>query len=192
MEPDGAKQRGDWLPCTRVQRAWGDFRDEVNLHLLRLHPALQRPRLRCHYREKVGVARPWEARGEEVRVPAEGEWEHWEEGNLPEAALPQKPVEPLFPPGAHSLEGCRDKSSLTCPPPLRDQGGKSKGRGLPSVPHDKKMPPCPLCHPHPDPQPRSSPGRPDAPTHTHLIGRETEAKVVSQQPQSQRKVRKCC
>lgn len=95
----------------------------MNPHLLRLHPALQRPKLRCHCREKVGVAKPWEAAGEEVRVPAEGEWEHWEEGNSPEAALPQKPVEPLFPPGAHSLEGCRDKSSLPCPPPLRDGVG---------------------------------------------------------------------
>lgn len=51
MKPDGGEEQRPWLPCMRVQRARGDFRDVVNSltpHSCTL--ALQRPALRCHCR----------------------------------------------------------------------------------------------------------------------------------------------
>lgn len=83
---------GPRLPYTSVQRAWGGFRDEVNPHPLWLHPGPAEAYAQVSLQGEVVVARPWEAGGEEVRAPAEAEWEHREEaaerGNSPEAATP--------------------------------------------------------------------------------------------------------
>lgn len=64
----------------------------MNPHPLWLHPDPAEAYAQVPLQGEVVVARPWEAGGEEVRAPAEAEWEHREEeaerGNSPEAATP--------------------------------------------------------------------------------------------------------